>query len=410
MRISSSQCALVLLLTISISGCYSGGKWSMPNLAFWKSSPFSSSNPSTSTAGTYPPAAGSPVKPSALAANNSSGALTTAPPYQSTLTPGTVTPAMPGAVSQYPYPSTTTSPAAAAGSPAYTASATNSVTANTYMAPQQGPYGSTGTTPTNPSNSINTYPATASYNSYPNNSYSNPVRPQISSSTNLSAPANDRYSSASGDRYGSSSDRYGSIPDRNTSADRYGSSSDRYPNTPDRYAPAGSAPTGGASTLPAAGTSYGNNVQGIAPPASYNRTTAPASTQASISDNRYGDTRSGDSSPYAPSASSTSNASTAYGSSTPADRYAPASDPAAAGRYTSPSTSPDGSNPLNSNSGGYGGNPGYSPGNSGAAPTGAISPYTPPSTSAPAGTTNDAGAYRPGSVTTYTPRKSGPSS
>jgi len=40
-------------------------------------------------------------------------------------------------------------------------------------------------------------------------------------------------------------------------------------------------------------------------------------------------------------------------------------------------------------------------------PSGAASPYVPPSTSAPAGSSNDAASYRPGSVTTYTPRKSG---
>ncbi|MGD0384426.1 MAG: hypothetical protein ABSA77_12970 [Thermoguttaceae bacterium] len=210
---------------------------------------------------------------------------------------------------------------------------------------------------------------------------------------------------AAGTSYGAGADRYAPANTaQNGGASTLPATATSYGTGTDRYAPANSAQNGGASSLPAAGTSYGNNVQGIAPSTSYNRTTVPASTQASMSDNRYGDSRSVDSSPYVPNASSTSNASAAYGSSTPADRYAPASDPAAAARYTSPSTSPDGSNP--SSSGGYGGNPGYSPGNSGTAPSGAASPYTPPSTSAPAGSSNDSAAYRPGSVTTYTPRKS----
>ncbi len=125
MRISRSQCALVLILTIGISGCYSGGKWSMPNLAFWKSNPFSSSN--TATAGTYPPAANGPAKPSALATNNSSGATTTAPSYQ-----GTATTSMPGgaAVPQYSYTPTATSPAAPATVPNYYSSTPNNSAAS----------------------------------------------------------------------------------------------------------------------------------------------------------------------------------------------------------------------------------------------------------------------------------------
>src|SRR3972149_6410254 len=98
MRVSILQCALVLLLTISFSGCYSGGKWTMPNLAFWKSSPFSSA-----TASTYPPAPAIPTKPSALAANTSSPALTTAPIYQAA-TSNVTTPAA-AVTPQYSYPS-----------------------------------------------------------------------------------------------------------------------------------------------------------------------------------------------------------------------------------------------------------------------------------------------------------------
>ncbi len=107
MRISISQCALALLLSLSISGCYSGGKWSMPNMAFWRTSPFNSPGPST--AGTYPPPAAGTSKPSNLAANNSNSNLTTAPAYQTTVGVGTTAGA---SVPQYPYPATTTQPAA----------------------------------------------------------------------------------------------------------------------------------------------------------------------------------------------------------------------------------------------------------------------------------------------------------
>ena len=224
MRISRSQCALVLILTTAVSGCYSGGKWSMPNLAFWKTNPFSSSDPAT--ASTYPPptngTANGPAKPSALAANNS-GAATTAPPYQNPAAgayPGSA------AAPQYAYPGSATTAAAtrtpnypgatpsySPTSPAYTASATNSVT-NSSLTPQQGLYGSTGytdsiaarqqapfapagTAPAIPGNSANSYPSTTANNGYPssnlpgagypNSGYSNPVRPPIPPATNQAA-------------------------------------------------------------------------------------------------------------------------------------------------------------------------------------------------------------------------------
>ena len=169
----------------------------------------------------------------------------------------------------------------------------------------------------------------------------------------------------------------------------------------DRYAPTSSAPSGNTSNLSAAGTNYNNSVQSIAPPTSYNRSTTPTSTPAaSVSDNRYGDSRSTDISPYNPNAST---ASAGYGNSTPVDRYAPTSDPATASRYTPPSSSLDGSNPSGS---GYGTSPGYAPSGAGALPS--TSPYAPPSTSAPTGgSSNDIPAYRPGSVTKYNPSKSG---
>ena len=280
MRISRSQCALVLILTIGISGCYSGGKWSMPNLAFWKSNPFSSS--STATAGTYPPAATGPAKPSALASNNSSGATTTALSYQgaaTTTTPGSA------AAPQYSYTPTATSPAApatvpnyysgtpnnSAASPAYTASLRNSVTAGTSLTPQQGLYGSTGYTdaitgrqqtpfvstgaaPASTSIfSANSYPATAANNRYSNSSYSNPVRPPIPPSTNPTGQATTVTVPPAA--------IVTAVPATDTAAFPTGTPAPtgilsrpaaRVMAWRDRY-----APTGNASTLPASSTSYG---------------------------------------------------------------------------------------------------------------------------------------------------------
>jgi len=200
MRISKLQCAFVIFLTISLSGCYSGGKWTMPNLAFWKSSPFSSS-----TAGNLTPSTTTPTKPSTLATNNSTASLTTAPLYQgatsSTTTPG-------GAVApQYSYPASTPSMSSATTAPTYTASQTSTVGNSQYVTPQQGPYGSVGTPSLSSSNSARSYTAVAS-----RDSYSNPVRPPIQPSMDQSSAANDRYVSSS-DRYGSSSDRLTSSGD-----------------------------------------------------------------------------------------------------------------------------------------------------------------------------------------------------
>lgn len=146
MRISHLRYSLVVLLAISISGCYSGGKWSMPNLAFWKSSPFSSS-----TASAIPPTTTTPTKPSNLttniSANNSTG-MTMAPSYQN---PTAKAAAAGAAVTpQYSYtpssytPSPAVSPSATPAS-SYTASTMNAVGSSPYLPPQQGPYGSAGT-------------------------------------------------------------------------------------------------------------------------------------------------------------------------------------------------------------------------------------------------------------------------
>ncbi len=130
MRTNVMRCVLAVSTAIVLSGCYSGGHWTMP----WKTSPFSSTPSAT------PGIVGSPVKPSGIAANSKTNTLSNAPlsNYASVATPPTVTP---GSVvgSSYPtaapsasyptmgngYPSATAggSPTTPSGyGPAYTAS------------------------------------------------------------------------------------------------------------------------------------------------------------------------------------------------------------------------------------------------------------------------------------------------
>ena len=66
MRANVARCVLVILTAVVLSGCYSDGRWSAPNLAFWKSSPFQSTPSAT------PGPVGSPVKPSGIAAASKS--------------------------------------------------------------------------------------------------------------------------------------------------------------------------------------------------------------------------------------------------------------------------------------------------------------------------------------------------
>ncbi len=47
MPIPSSRYCLVVVTALTLSGCYSGGRWTMPNLAFWKTNPFNSTAKST---------------------------------------------------------------------------------------------------------------------------------------------------------------------------------------------------------------------------------------------------------------------------------------------------------------------------------------------------------------------------
>ena len=84
MRANVARCVLVILTAVVLSGCYSDGRWSAPNLAFWKSSPFQSTPSAT------PGAVGSPVKPSGIAAAGKSN--TTTPSVSVASTGGSTTP------------------------------------------------------------------------------------------------------------------------------------------------------------------------------------------------------------------------------------------------------------------------------------------------------------------------------
>ena len=67
MRTNIARNLLVILTAVVLSGCYSDGRWTAPNLAFWKSSPFQSAPLAT------PGSVGSPVRPSGIAAEQHNG-------------------------------------------------------------------------------------------------------------------------------------------------------------------------------------------------------------------------------------------------------------------------------------------------------------------------------------------------
>ena len=68
MRTNLARCLAAVLTTVLLTGCYSGGQWTTPNFAFWKSNPFQS------TAGATPGSVGPAVKPSDIAANQGTAA------------------------------------------------------------------------------------------------------------------------------------------------------------------------------------------------------------------------------------------------------------------------------------------------------------------------------------------------
>ena len=87
MPIPSARYGLVIAMALSHAGCYSGGRWTMPDLAFWKTNPFSPSSRSTAPEPIPRPAelAQQPGPPpgSGYARSGSDTAGTEAPPFAS---------------------------------------------------------------------------------------------------------------------------------------------------------------------------------------------------------------------------------------------------------------------------------------------------------------------------------------
>ncbi len=119
MRFPSVRYCFAILLAISVSGCYSGGRWTTPDLAFWKSNPFSTTAKSTAPEPIPRPTEIASQPGPGPGAGYSAGGVNTAdtlaPPYQ----------AAPAALASQPtYPAT--QPGAGAPSP--------------FVMPQQGYY------------------------------------------------------------------------------------------------------------------------------------------------------------------------------------------------------------------------------------------------------------------------------
>lgn len=156
MSFSSMRYCLVAMASLAMSGCYSGGQWTMPNLAFWKANPFSATAKSTAPEAIPRPSelAGQPSP--APGTGYTSGTSNTA---------NTLAPAYPTTAAQQPYP--------AASQPSADASAS-------YMAPQQGYYnpgsaaGTAAThTATNPY-AVSPPQATSTHPAYSSNPYGAP--------------------------------------------------------------------------------------------------------------------------------------------------------------------------------------------------------------------------------------------
>ena len=107
MRANVARCVLVVLTAVVLSGCYSDGRWSAPNLAFWKSSPFQSTPSAT------PGPVGTPAKPSGIAAASKSNTTTPSAGVASTGSGATMPSATPSET-----PSATIRPAPATIRPA----------------------------------------------------------------------------------------------------------------------------------------------------------------------------------------------------------------------------------------------------------------------------------------------------
>jgi hypothetical protein len=376
---------------------------SLPNLAFWKSSPFKSSAGAT--------AAGIPERPSALASRPGMSApgagyaagSTTAPPYLGNTTGTTAT----GSYPTTPYSATPSAPYASSG-------ATVS-SSPPYVAPQVGAYGAgNSTSPGRTSPYANTSPYSAatatpygplgsSRETTGNRNYARATTTEPyanwSTTTPQSARAPANYSGRL-DRFSSSSDRNTSSLPRNSSGfERSGSGVTPYgARTASSTAPlAGSATTGGQYGPSAPASGYGGNTaspyasgtpySGSLPQAANPLDSTPASNPLdrypSVTPGAGSTTGSGYSLPSAASQRSgyPSAAAPAGGSTLSGSDYTP-------GRtgYTPGATS-------------------YTPGDTGYTPPG-VSPYRLPSGSStlPARNSADPPPYRPGSSTDYVPR------
>ncbi len=399
MRTNVSRCLIAVFAATLLSGC-SSSQLGMPNLAFWKRSPFQSTPLAT------PGQVGSPVRPSAVAANSgakapvgsyaANTASTSAPAWTPPNTPTVnVTPGTPYPSPQNPYQTTTP--------PAYTASTAGVPGAGAYGTPRPNSYGSGGSygvptmppvspyggTSTSPNSAAPAYspPAESSYNaagnspgSYvptntPPKSY-NPVRPASSYQNTQPSP------------YGGASGYNSNIPDIN----RY-SAPKAKAASPSPYG----AGRGTESYAPKTGSRYGDGA--YSPPASnpsgYDN---PAATPSYDGGSRYKNTTPNYSGPSG--TDSAPSADNRY--PTPSDRYSSSGGnaPLMGSRYSSPSAAPP-----TTGSGGY-----TPPASSYAPPSSGSAGYTVPSVTTPdasrysspssGGTTP---AYRPGSTGDYVP-------
>ena len=130
---SAKHLGLLCLISVGVflSGCYSNGRWTMPNFAFWKSSDAAKSESASPEAVAGDSA--NPTRPSQLAG---SGQLP--PPGAGLTSPSSAVPNTAG-VGQYPYPSTASTPTASRAPVGGYPGATSSV----FIQPQQGVYPTT---------------------------------------------------------------------------------------------------------------------------------------------------------------------------------------------------------------------------------------------------------------------------
>jgi hypothetical protein len=409
MRHSFTQCAGVIVLSMMVSGCYSGGKWTMP----WQSSsPFSSSTtPSSSNVAgaTKPSALANTAPPKDVAAPqvayptyqgtaagmNASNNL--APTYQPTNPPAgsslpTYTASSNNAASRsgamvapqqgsyptnngsYPantvstgVPATSTSPYNNAAVPSNTYNG-NSAGYGNYAAPSSGSGAAQPTTPYNGAQyqPSGTQPIASNYPRSASNAGSIPTNPTISPA-GANPPAGPLTGSYDAGGWSSSPGNPARSANQPVGGDRYSSSNDRYgSNTGDNYASTGATPPASSTS----DTRYGNT-----PIASTPDSRSGSTQGASTPDPRYG---------ILPTAStSDSRYSNLPTTSTPDARYAPVKD----------------NSNINSDSYGSGATPNgsYTPvGNSG---TGSLIP----SSGTSSGATKSSGSYQPGSVSAYEP-------